>query len=575
MKISTKPIRTLRNFLLAILLIGFLSGCASPQLHALTGNTKEVQDHLNKPNTNIDSANDAGITMLHYAALGQKKEVVKLLLDKGANPNLLSKNGASPLLFAVIKEDVEIATLLLKNGANPSLFLPVQGSALIKAVDINHEQMVELLLQYKTNLDLKNEKSATALTLAIAHSDLGKRNKNTAKKLILAGADTSIKDGNGRTALLLAFEFEVYDIVELLLEKNADINVANAKKQTPLHFATWQENLAVVKKLVAKKVNVDSRDGNNSTSLMYAAIRSRLDMAQVLIAGGASLNLLSDSGATALSFAAKDGNTALVNFLLKSGADPSLGQQGNKPLELARKFNRTETVLVLEKSLGIKSNPPSEVNAARPSVYDNLKLSATGTGFRVASNGVIVTNAHVVEGCRDIRINNTSNPLIAIDSVNDLAIIKGVAGHAVTVRSANSVKVGESVVVVGFPLSRLLGSGIQANTGDVSALSGVSNDSRVFQISAPVNSGNSGGPLFDNRGNLIGVVQSKLSAAKMLKAMGDIPQNVNFAIKSNVLTSFLNVHGISYKSNQSDKQRSVVDVVESARETTYSIECWN
>jgi ankyrin repeat protein len=558
-----------------LLMLGMLSGCSTPQGYASLGNIQEVEKYLYTPTANINSVNAAGDTMLHTATWRQKRDVVKLLLAKGANPNLISNNGSTPLGLAVGNDDEELVEMLINGGADVSQHLPKVGSALVLAVANNKEKMVDLLLRKNPDLNIKNEKRATALTLAIAHVDVAKRNKAIAKKLIAAGADVNLRDENGRTALLLAFEFENYEIANLLLEKNADVNVSNANRQTPLHFATWQENLALVKKLVGQKANVNSRDEKNSTPLIYAAMRSRLDISEVLIAGGANLNLLSDAGATALSYAAKEGYTSLVNFLLKSGADPNLGQQGNKPLELARKFNRTETILALEKSLGIQSIQPSEGNNSRAPIDGSLKLSATGTGFRVSTNGVIVTNAHVVEGCRDIRINNMPNPLIAIDAVNDLAIIKGVAGHAVTVRGANSVKVGESVVVVGFPLSRLLGSGIQANTGDVSALSGVSNDSRVFQISAPVNSGNSGGPLFDNRGNLIGVVQSKLSAAKMLKAIGDIPQNVNFAIKSNVLTSFLNVHGVSYKSNQSDKQRSVVDVVESAREATYLIECWN
>lgn len=571
---SSRYIRSLLVAFFSLLIAGLFVGCATPQIHAFVGNSKEVNDYLTKPHANVNNANSVGDTMLHSAVWGQKSEIVKLLLEKGANPNLLSNNGSSPLLLAVLKNDLDIARLLLNSGADPSLFLPKQGSALVAAVDTNQEQMVDLLLAYKPNLNLKNEKEATALTLSIASTNLSRRNLGIAKKIIDAGADLNLIT-QGVTPLTLSIDLGISGISELLIDKNADVNLPNSARSYPLHVATFKLDINVVRKLLDKKANVNVKDKTNSTPLMFAAMKSSLDISKLLIAAGADVNSVNDFGATALSYAAKEGYTDLVKYLLDKKANPSLGSSENSPLGMAKKFNRFEIVSILEKSIGIKSPAPYEGAGRQGLIADGLKLSATGTGFRVAPNGVIVTNAHVVEGCRDIRINNTSNPLIAIDSVNDLAIIKGPAGHAVTVRSANSVKVGESVVVVGFPLSRLLGSGIQANTGDVSALSGISNDSRVFQISAPVNSGNSGGPLFDNRGNLIGVVQSKLSAAKMLKAMGDIPQNVNFAIKSNVLTSFLNVHGVSYKSNQSDKQRNVVDVVESARETTYSIECWN
>lgn len=96
-------------------------------------------------------------------------------------------------------------------------------------------------------------------------------------------------------------------------------------------------------------------------------------------------------------------------------------------------------------------------------------------------------------------------------------------------------KQGENVEAFGYPLSQVLATSGNFATGIVAALAGIGDDSRFYQISAPVQPGNSGGPLLDENGNLIGVVSSKLDFLAEIKNAGDIPQNVNFAIKASVV----------------------------------------
>ncbi len=98
---------------------------------------------------------------------------------------------------------------------------------------------------------------------------------------------------------------------------------------------------------------------------------------------------------------------------------------------------------------------------------------------------------------------------------------------------------GEDIVVYGFPLPGVLSSGGNVSTGNVTALTGLGDDSRFLQISAPVQPGNGGGPLLDRSGNVVGVVVSKLNALSVASATGDVPQNVNFAIKASVALAFL------------------------------------
>jgi S1-C subfamily serine protease len=143
----------------------------------------------------------------------------------------------------------------------------------------------------------------------------------------------------------------------------------------------------------------------------------------------------------------------------------------------------------------------------------------TGTGVVIGSRGEILTNSHVVAGCESIVVRPPSEgpetaTLIARDEHNDLAVIrthkplKAVA----TFREGTAIRAGDAVVVLGYPLSGLLAATANLTVGNVSALAGLGNDSRYLQISAPVQPGNSGGPLLDASGHLIGIVTSKLNA---------------------------------------------------------------
>ena len=115
-------------------------------------------------------------------------------------------------------------------------------------------------------------------------------------------------------------------------------------------------------------------------------------------------------------------------------------------------------------------------------------------------------------------------------------------------------------MALGYPLFGLLASTANLSVGNVSALAGLGDDSRYLQISAPVQPGNSGGPLLDASGHLIGIVTSKLDAARIFRFFGDIPQNVNFALKAEVARTFLDSKGIVYQTARSEQQLSPPDV---------------
>jgi TonB family protein len=191
----------------------------------------------------------------------------------------------------------------------------------------------------------------------------------------------------------------------------------------------------------------------------------------------------------------------------------------------------------------------------------------------------VLTNHHVVANCLSIRtsINGAQRELsvIATDQNNDLAIVKLPQPHSrvAQFRDGRTIRSGDGVVVVGFPLRGVLASEANVTTGTVSAMAGVGNDTRFLQITAPVQPGNSGGPALDMNGHVVGVVVGKLNALAMVLATKDIPQNVNFAIKDAVIKAFLESHSIRYEVALSKKQLEAADVGETAKQFTVVLEC--
>lgn len=206
----------------------------------------------------------------------------------------------------------------------------------------------------------------------------------------------------------------------------------------------------------------------------------------------------------------------------------------------------------------------------------------TGSGVLIGASGEVLTNAHVVEGCRSIKLtfaNGSPQPatLVARDEQNDLAVVQTKRKHDATAaaafREAPPLRPGETIIALGYPLSGVLATGANLTVGNVSALAGISDDSRFLQMSAPVQPGNSGGPLVDSSGHVVGIVTAKLDALRVARAIGDVPQNVNFALKAQVARTFLDSKLINYKTETSTTRLSPADVGEIARPFTVYITC--
>lgn len=218
-------------------------------------------------------------------------------------------------------------------------------------------------------------------------------------------------------------------------------------------------------------------------------------------------------------------------------------------------------------------SPGSPDAPARPKVN-------AGSGIVIGRDGSVLTNSHVVASCRNIRLNLEGQPaqaatVVARDAGNDLAVLRASMRptDVARFREDKAMRSGDSVVVIGYPLSSYLSREPNVTAGVISALAGVKGDRRHYQITAPVQKGNSGGPVADMSGNVVGVVASKLDAMKIADKTGDLPQNVNFAIKAEIARKFLGDNGISYETAPAATQLSPADVGDIVKKVTVFVEC--
>jgi serine protease Do len=206
--------------------------------------------------------------------------------------------------------------------------------------------------------------------------------------------------------------------------------------------------------------------------------------------------------------------------------------------------------------------------------------ASSGSGFFVTNKGHVLTNAHVVEECASIRVttderNTSQGFVLAQDTINDLAVVETTLKPTKVAALRPSIRLGESVAAFGYPLTDILSISGNFTLGNVTALAGLKDDSRYLQISAPVQPGNSGGPLFDQNGNVVGVVTAKLNALKLMVGTdGDIAQNVNFAIKSAVAANFLETNRVKFSRGSSDVPMQSADLADQARATSVFIRCF-
>ena len=186
-----------------------------------------------------------------------------------------------------------------------------------------------------------------------------------------------------------------------------------------------------------------------------------------------------------------------------------------------------------------------------------------GSCFFVSPNGIVVTNYHVINGKSQFKIiDNSGAQFNAVieksDPSNDLVVMKvNTQNHKyLNIASFSSLKTGQEIFSVGYPVSAVLGTEVKFTNGVVSSTTGPQNMANMFQMTVPIQPGNSGGPVLNNEGQVVGIATSSASVDTFLEQTGTLPQNVNWAIKSEYLSLLT---GISGREVSGGSRQDVID----------------
>ena len=247
--------------------------------------------------------------------------------------------------------------------------------------------------------------------------------------------------------------------------------------------------------------------------------------------------------------------------------------------EEQRKIAEEKKKIEEEKRKIADAKKKQEEEKKQKKVDEELYIIGTGTGFFVSSNGYVVSNEHVVGGCREVATKIKGEvikfKIITTDINNDIGLIKTDFNNANYLNiNPSGADIGEDIVAFGYPLSDKLSSSVKLTRGIVSSLSGPGNNYSLIQIDAAIQPGNSGGPVLNYNSQVVGIASAGLRKVKMLVEEEYIPENVNFAVSASSLTNFLKANDVIIDSKE-NKVASTKELAKVGIPSTIQLYCLN
>lgn len=197
------------------------------------------------------------------------------------------------------------------------------------------------------------------------------------------------------------------------------------------------------------------------------------------------------------------------------------------------------------------------------------ELIANGSGVIIGPHQILTAN-HVIDGCTAVSTQGGTATVVARDAKIDLAVLSvsaEMSAFNIVALHTGAFGLGDDVIVTGYPLRGAMASSLNLTTGVISATAGWQDDPDSYTITAPVQPGNSGGPLLDHNGNLVGIITSQIKS--------EIAQNANFAVKYSAIKWFLDSKNITYQNaGVSSAKKTAAEVGEKARLFTVKINCY-
>ena len=256
-------------------------------------------------------------------------------------------------------------------------------------------------------------------------------------------------------------------------------------------------------------------------------------------------------------------------------------EETNQDLEIERKKIEEEKRKIEEekKRIAEAKKKQDEEERKRKESNAELYIIGSGTGFFVSAEGHIVSNDHVVGICRQVasKINGEIKyfNVIKTDEVNDLGIVKGEYKNPTYLSiKTDGAEYGEDIVAFGYPLADALSTSVKLTRGIVSSLSGPGNNYSEIQIDAAIQPGNSGGPVLNMEGQVVGVASSGLNKLYMLEQSEYIPENVNFAVAAPTLSNFLKANGVKVDTKKFEVNNTK-ELARIGRPATLQLFCMN
>ena len=237
-----------------------------------------------------------------------------------------------------------------------------------------------------------------------------------------------------------------------------------------------------------------------------------------------------------------------------------------------RNTGAAKSYIALAKGNGLTCNVKEE-----PEEEKILKV-ASGTGFFVSPKGHIVTNEHVIDGCTETKVHMKGKMypsiMLAKDVKNDLALLQ-ISNKPDTYFELNksNPELLDDIIVAGYPFGNRLSSSLKITRGIVSSESGLADNFSEIQIDAALQPGNSGGPILNAYGNVVGVAVAKLDAEFALEEFGSLPENTNFGIKVSIVKSLLEANEVSFAEG-SERQMANKALGKLAKDATVFLSCW-
>jgi len=258
---------------------------------------------------------------------------------------------------------------------------------------------------------------------------------------------------------------------------------------------------------------------------------------------------------------------------------------GKQLISLTRTGRKGSDILIYDYRCGT-STSSSQVKKTQPKTVEKPKkkepkkktpddnkivAAASGTGFFVSRSGHIISNHHVIEGCDTTKLmfkgKEVVADVLAVDKMNDLAILKAnLVPEKVYPVATEDAGLLEDIIIAGYPLGKKVSAAIKTSKGSVTALAGYGDNYSEFQTDAALNQGNSGGPIINQKGNVIGV-----AVANYGKKAG--VESFNFGIKSSTLKTFASANGLTFLP-PNNRELSNKDLGKLITDGTVYLECY-